>query len=76
VRQFELDNTTEQILKLRERMGDTESPPDKIKRGYYPDGSRIRPEVHALRVARLEKLEKRAAYVFKNGLLKWFNARY
>ena len=76
VKQWELDNTTTQIIALRERMGDLNSPPNKINRGRYRDGSLIRPEVHAKRVKRLIKLEKHAETLIFNGLNGWFNKAY
>lgn len=72
----ELNAITTQIVRLRARMGDETSPPDEIKRGYYPDGSKIRPEVHLKRVQRLKKLEKRAGEIVESDMNRWFRRVY
>lgn len=50
-----------QITVLRARMGDNTSPADQIVAGRYPNGSKIRANVHNKRILRLKTLEKRAA---------------
>ena len=49
-----------QITILRARMGDNTSPADQIIAGRYPNGSKIRANVHNKRILRLINLEKRA----------------
>lgn len=52
-----------QITRLRARMGDNTSPADQIVAGRYPNGSKIRANVHNKRILRLKNLEKRAAVI-------------
>lgn len=49
-----------QITRLRARMGDNTSAANEIVAGRYPNGSKIRANVHNKRILRLINLEKRA----------------
>jgi hypothetical protein len=73
---WHINDTNVQIIALRGRMGDLNSPPNDIKRGRYANGSLIRPQIHAQRVKRLIKLEKRAENLLYEGLNGWFKRTY
>jgi hypothetical protein len=76
MKQWEVEQAQEQIIKIRASLNDPINPPNKIKRLRYPSGRYHPFKRHQNKVDKLVKLEKRVDLLLEEGFTKWFNRTY